>query len=95
MTNPDKIKVKLYEDLESVITAAPSLEKLIILGDFNARVVSDYTSWEGVIGISGVGSCNNNGNLLLRSYAANDLLITNTSLPLAQLKQDVLDASTL
>ena len=83
MTNPDEIKDKFYDDLDSVISAAPRTDKLIILGDFNARVDADHQTWEGVIGSEGVGKCNSNGLLLLRKCAEHELLITNTvfSLP--------------
>ena len=67
MTNPDEFKDKFYDDLDSVISAAPRTEKLILLGDFNARVDTDHQTWEGVIGTEGVGTCNSNGLLLLRS----------------------------
>ncbi|XP_047478431.1 craniofacial development protein 2-like [Penaeus chinensis] len=56
MTNPDEVKDKFYEDLNTVIAAVPNADKLIILGDFNARVGRDSTIWEGVIGKYGVGS---------------------------------------
>lgn len=49
MTNPDEIKGKCYEDLNAVIATVPNADKLIILGDFNARV-----GCEGVIGKHGV-----------------------------------------
>ena len=39
MTNPDKTKDRFYEDLDAVISAVPASDKLIILGDFNARVM--------------------------------------------------------
>ena len=55
MTNPDDIKDKFYEDLNTVITAVPTTDKLVILGDFNARVGCEYDTWEGVIGKFGVG----------------------------------------
>ena len=42
MTNPDKVKDKFYDDLDSVISATPRTDKLIILGDFNARVGTDH-----------------------------------------------------
>ena len=67
MTNPDKAKGKFYNDLDSVISAAPRTDKLILLGDFNARVGTDHQTWEGVIGSEGVGKC-----------AVHELLITNT-----------------
>ena len=78
MTNPDENKDRFDEEFESAIAAVHTSDKLIILGDFNARVGTDHIAWEGVIGNNGVGKCNSNGHLLLRTCAANDLLITNT-----------------
>ena len=48
MTNPDEVKDKFYDDLDSVISATPQTDKLILLGDFNARVGTDHQTWEGV-----------------------------------------------
>ena len=78
MTNPDDVKERFYEDLTATITAVPRADKLIILGDFNARVGTDHKSWEGVLGKNGLGSCNSNGTLLLETCAAHELLITNS-----------------
>ena len=82
MTNPDEVKDKFYDDLDNIISATPRTDKLILLGDFNARVGTDHQTWEGVIGSEGVGKCNSNGLLLLRKCAEHDLLITNTVLKL-------------
>ena len=65
MTNPDEVKDKFYDDLDSVISATHRTDKLILLGDFNVRVGTDHQTWEGVIGTEGVGKCNSNGLLLL------------------------------
>ena len=83
MTNPDEVKDKFYDDLDSVISATPRTDKIILLGDFNARVGADRQTWEGVIGTEGIGKCNSNGLLLLKKCAEHELLITNTvfSLP--------------
>ena len=78
MTNPDDIKDKFYEDLDSIITSTPNSDKLIILGDFNARVGRDHHSWKGVLGVHGIGNCNSNGLLLLRTCTEHELLLTNT-----------------
>ena len=78
MTNPEEIKDRFYEDLEVLIASVPKDDKLVFLGDYNARVGSEYQAWEGVIGRNGVGKCNSNGLLLLKTCAAHDLLITNT-----------------
>ena len=79
MTNPDDIKEKFYQDLHSLTTAVPKADKLIILGDFNARVGTDHQTWDGVIGKNGIGRCNSNGLLLLQYCAEHGLLITNTT----------------
>ena len=76
MTNPDEIEDKFYDDLDSVISAAPRTDKLILLGDFNARVGTDHQTWEGVIGPGGIGKCNSNGLLILRKCVEHELLIT-------------------
>ena len=78
MTNTDEVKDKFIDDLDFVISAAPRTDKLILLGDFSARVGTDYQTGEGVIGSDGVGKCNSNELLLLRKCAEHELLITNT-----------------
>jgi hypothetical protein len=78
MTNPDDIKDKFYEELDALISAVPQSDKLILLGDFNARVGTDFKTWEGVIGRHGIGKCNSNGLLLLKTCCAHNLTITNT-----------------
>ena len=50
MTNPDEVKDKFYDDLDSVISAAHRTDNFILLGDFNARVGTDHQTCEGVIG---------------------------------------------
>ena len=47
MTNTDKTKDNFFEDFEYVISAVLTAEKFIILGDLNASVGQDSTSWEG------------------------------------------------
>ena len=78
MTNPDEIKEKFYEDLDNLLKTIPSQDKLFVLGDFNARVGTDFQTWKGIIGRNGVGKCNSNGLLLLKMCAEHQLLITNT-----------------
>ncbi len=78
MTNPDKVKAKFYQVLHSVISDVPLADKLVILGDFNARVGCDHFSWDGVLGKHGVDHCNSNGLLLLQTCVEHELQITNT-----------------
>ncbi|XP_053873541.1 uncharacterized protein LOC128831252 [Malaclemys terrapin pileata] len=78
MTNPEDVKDKFYKELDTLLSSVHRTDKLILLGDFNARVRCDAAAWEGVIGKNGVGKCNSNGLLLLKTCAAHDLLISNT-----------------
>ena len=54
-TNPDEVKDKFYKDLDNVISATHRTDKLILLGDINARVGTDHQIWEGVIGTEDFG----------------------------------------
>ena len=71
-------KNKFYCDLRSLVRNTPADDKVIILGDFNARVGRDSESWKGVLGKHGVGNCNDNGRLLLEFCTELQLIITNT-----------------
>ena len=82
LQHTDESKEKFYSELRSVIDSVPSQDKLIILGDFNARVGADWTAWEGVLGRHGVGKCNDNGQLLLELCMTFKLSITNTTFQL-------------
>ena len=65
MTNPEEVKNRFYDQLDTGIKAVSKSEKLLLLGDFNVRVGSDHHPWNGVIGPQGIGKCNSNGLLLL------------------------------
>ncbi|RXN24107.1 craniofacial development 2 [Labeo rohita] len=71
-------KDKFYTDLRNLLQKTPADDKVIILGDFNARVGRDSEAWQGVLGKHGVGSCNDSGCLLLEFCAEQQLSITNT-----------------
>nr|VZI39406.1 unnamed protein product [Spirometra erinaceieuropaei] len=78
MTNPDAVKDKFYEDLHALLATVSKADKLIVLGDFNARVGTDHTAWRGVLGPHGLRGSNDNGLLLLRACAEHRLILTNT-----------------
>lgn len=42
MTNPEEVKDKFYEDFGALTAAVSKADKLVVLGDFNAIVESDY-----------------------------------------------------
>ncbi|PFX28925.1 Craniofacial development protein 2 [Stylophora pistillata] len=42
----EEVREAFYADLDELISATPNQDKLIILGDFNARVGRDHNIWE-------------------------------------------------
>ena len=50
MTSPKEVEKKFYDDLNTLIKSMPRNDKLILLGNFNARVGTDYKTWSNVIG---------------------------------------------
>nr|VZI12691.1 unnamed protein product [Spirometra erinaceieuropaei] len=74
-TNPDAVRDKFYEDLHALLAIVPKADKLIVLGDLNARAGTDHTAWRGVLDPHG---SNDNGLLLLRTCAEHRLILTNT-----------------
>ncbi|XP_068676468.1 craniofacial development protein 2-like [Montipora foliosa] len=55
MTNTEEVKEEIYSDLRETMRRVPTNDRLILVGDFNARVGSDTEKWKGVLGIHGVG----------------------------------------
>ncbi|BHF65787.1 hypothetical protein SprV_0200880000 [Sparganum proliferum] len=78
MTSSDAAKDKFYEDLHALLAAVSKADKLVVLGDFNARVGTDHTAWRGVLGPHGLRGSNDNGLLLLRTCAEHRPILTNT-----------------
>lgn len=78
LTSPDDTKEQFCEHLDQVIKSTSQNDKIVILGDFNARVGRDYNGWKGVLGRHGIGKVNDNGQLLLSKCAEHGFCITNT-----------------
>nr|VZI01895.1 unnamed protein product [Spirometra erinaceieuropaei] len=75
---PEAAREKCYEDLHALLATVSKADKLIVLGDFNARVGTDHTAWREVLGPHGLRGSNDNGLLLLRTCAEHRLILTNT-----------------
>ena len=57
MTNPDEVKDRSYDDLDSVISEAPRRDKLFLLSGTSMPEWAQTTK-PGKIGSEGVGKCN-------------------------------------
>jgi len=55
----------------------PPNDRLVILGDFNARVGTNHNVWAGVVSRHGLGNANSNGIRLLNLCSEFGLVITN------------------
>ena len=78
MTNDEEVQERFYQDLDKFLLSIPAEDKLIIMGDFNARVGQNGGVWKGIIGKHRVRKKNSNGILLLSKCVKHDLAITNT-----------------
>ena len=71
-------KDAFYHSLETLISRVPKGDQLFLMGDLNATVGRDASSWRGVIGRQGEETLNGNGHRLLDLCAVNELVILNT-----------------
>ncbi|BHF63778.1 hypothetical protein SprV_0200677300 [Sparganum proliferum] len=78
MSSSDEARDTFYEGLHDLLVTVPKVDKPIVLGDFSVRVGTDYVDARGALGPHGMGGCNDNGFLLLRTGAEHRLLLTNT-----------------
>ena len=78
LTSDENTKDAFYGLLEHTLGNISQTDKILLLGDFNARVGSNNLVWGGIIGKHGVGHENANGLRLLNLCAEHSLVITNT-----------------
>ena len=78
MTYANEEKEVFYQALASVVDHVTVLDKLLILGDFNAQAWKDHTTYSDAIRKFGKGNKNSNGELLLTFCTQRHLCITNT-----------------
>ena len=67
-----------YEQLEKTLRQLPKKDVKLIIGDWNAKVGTDRSGWEQIMGRYGYGQRNERGERLLEFAAANRMIICNT-----------------
>lgn len=77
----DDIKDDFYEQLKSAVERTPQHDMIIIMGDIYAKVGSDNTDVEHVMGRHGCGVRNENGERLVELCTNNKLVIGGTIFP--------------
>ena len=78
LKSDEETKDQFYDSLINVLSHINRNDKIILLGDFNARVGRDSETWPGVLGRHGVGNMNSNGLRLLALCTEHNLSLTNT-----------------
>ena len=78
VTHKDEEKEIFYAQLRDIIAGVPSGDRLIILGNFNARVGDDSNTWHPATGKFGSDNQNQKGLLLAGLWSENELAFTNT-----------------
>jgi len=78
MTNTDEAKEAFYSQLICTLKQVTRTDKLILMGDFNARKGTDHDKWPTALRKHGLGKCNSNGELLLSMCSEFELTVTNT-----------------
>ena len=77
-TKPKENKETFYGQLKGTLRNIPSTDKLLLIGDFNARIGRENDKWPSALGKYEIGKCNSNGELLLALCTELDLIVTNT-----------------
>jgi len=66
---------EFYQQLQAVIDGGGAKDMTILMGDFNAKIGSDNTGYEDIMGTHGLGQMNENGERFADLCALNQLVI--------------------
>ncbi|XP_019267775.1 PREDICTED: uncharacterized protein LOC109245046 [Nicotiana attenuata] len=77
----EEVKRRFWEDLDGLVRGIPSIEKLIIRGDFNGHIGRSPGGYDGVHGGFDFGDRNGGVTSLLEYAKAFELVITNSCFP--------------
>lgn len=71
----DEKKDGFYHQLQDVLDRSGERDITVLGGDFNARIGSDNTGYEEVMGVHGLGQMNDNGERFAYMCSLNQLVI--------------------
>ena len=77
----DELKQEFYNSLQGVLDHTPRRDIRILMGDLNAKIGSDNTGRERIMGRHGLGCLNENGERFTNLCAFNDLVIGGSIFP--------------
>ena len=77
----DEVKDEWYEQLNHVVSKVPRHDLLLVIGDLNAKVGADNSTYERAMGKHGCGVMNNNGERLADFCLNNNCVIRGTIFP--------------
>ena len=56
MANPEENKETVYSQLKGTLRNIPSIDKLLLIGDFNVRIGRENDKWPSALGMYGIGN---------------------------------------
>ena len=77
----DEVKSEFYARLQGVIDGVARKDLILLLGDFIAKVGSNNTGFEAVMGKHGLGEMSDNGELFADFCSFNMLVIGGSVFP--------------
>ena len=93
MANHEENKETFHSQLKGTLRNIPSTYKLLLIGDFNARIGRENNKWPSALSKYGIRKCNSNSELLLALCTEFDLIVTQHHGQTEGCTQDHLDAS--
>ena len=70
-----EVKDEFYNQLQGILSSLSDQDVNILMGDFNAKIGSDNTGYDEVMGRHGLGEMNENGERFADACALNNVVI--------------------
>ena len=77
----DQVKDGFYNQLHDILSRVRNQDINILMGDFNAKIGSDNTGYDEVMGRQGLGKMNENGECFADACALNNVVIGGSVFP--------------